>query len=212
MQKIHDSKFLIVVDKDLRINGFTEIGEPGSYFTIDNEFNLTKNIIGNHIGIIIPDILSLLEYKNEEFNFIKLDTELKGYLYPVEKSKDIKSKVDIILDKIKNNKINDNNNYQAQIDEDSQNIIMEFNELMKEIHSQNIKPISVFYKIKLYTFLDGKYKYYKIYVTNDIITDNELGNSKQTEDALLKITNKELESGISRKETKKKIKIKIKEN
>ena len=212
LQKIHDSKFLIVVDKDLRINGFTEIGEPGSYFTIDNEFNLTKNIIGNHIGIIIPDILSLLEYKNEEFNFIKLDTELKGYLYPVEKSKDIKSKVDIILDKIKNNKINDNNNYQAQIDEDSQNIIMEFNELMKEIHSQNIKPISVFYKIKLYTFLDGKYKYYKIYVTNDIITDNELGNSKQTEDALLKITNKELESGISRKETKKKIKIKIKEN
>ena len=214
LQKIHDSNFLVIIDKDLKINGFTEIGEPGSPFTMDNEFNLTKNIIGYHVGLIIPDILSLLEYKNDEFNIIKLDTELKGYLYPVENSKDIKNKIDIILEKIKLNKINENNNnYQAQ-NEEEQNIIMEFNELIKELNNQKVKPISIFYKIKLYNFIDGKYKYYKIYIMNDIITENELGQAKPLDDDILnKNTNKEFASNnISKKESKRKIKIKLKDN
>ena len=174
IQKIIDSNFLIILDKDLKINGFTEIGQIGSQFTMDNEFNLTQSIIGYHIGTIIPDILSLLEYKNEEFNIIKKDTELKGYLYPIENYKDIKSKIDIILEKIKANKNNDNN-YQGQVEDDPQNILAEFNEIMKELNNQKIKPISIFYKVKLFNFIDGKYKYYKIYINSDMISDNELG-------------------------------------
>ena len=42
-------------------------------------FNLNTNIIGYHIGTIIPDILCLLDYKNEEYKFSRLDYELKGY-------------------------------------------------------------------------------------------------------------------------------------
>ena len=39
---------------------------------------------------------------------MKKNYELKGYLYPIEKIKEIKNKINIILDKIKNNKISIN--------------------------------------------------------------------------------------------------------
>ena len=35
------------------------------------------------------------------------------------------------------------------------------------------KSFSVFYKIITKSFLDGKYKYYRVYITNDIIALNE---------------------------------------
>ena len=63
IRNIHETNFNILVDKEFKINGFTEMSEPGSSFTMNNGFNLSHNIIGCHIGVIIPDILSLLEYK-----------------------------------------------------------------------------------------------------------------------------------------------------
>ena len=178
LQKIHDLNFIITLDKDLRITGFTEMAQINSSFTMNNLFNLSNNIIGYHIGLIIPDILSLLEYRNGEYNIVKKDYELKGYLYPIEKTKEIKNKLLIILDKIKQSKIKFND-YQGQIEDDPQNIILEFNDFIKELNLQNIKPFSIFYNIKLYTFLNNKYKYYRIYVKNNIITENEYGLSFQ---------------------------------
>ena len=61
---------------------------------------------------------------------MKKNYELKGYLYPIEKIKEIKNKINIILDKIKNNKISIND-YQGQIEDDPQNISTEYNELIK---------------------------------------------------------------------------------
>ena len=68
---------------------------------------------------------------------MKKNYELKGYLYPIEKIKEIKNKINIILDKIKNNKISIND-YQGQIEDDPQNISTEYNELIKELNKQNL--------------------------------------------------------------------------
>ena len=40
------------------------MAQTGSPFTMSNGYNLTHGILGYHIGVIIPDILPLLEYKN----------------------------------------------------------------------------------------------------------------------------------------------------
>ena len=63
---MHDQQFLIILDKDLKINAFSEISQAGSSFTINNGFNLNHNILGYNIGLIIPDILLLLEYRNDD--------------------------------------------------------------------------------------------------------------------------------------------------
>ena len=60
LQKIHDPNFIIILDRDLKINGFTEIAQTGSSFTMSNVYNLSNNILGNNIGMIIPDILTLI--------------------------------------------------------------------------------------------------------------------------------------------------------
>ena len=167
LQKIHESKeFILVLDKDLKINGFSEIAG-----TMDEGYNLNPSLYGYHIGIIIPDILPLLTFKDEEFSIINNGLELKGYLYQVHKLNNLKSKVDIILDKIKMNK--SNNNINTKIEDNRKNINDEFNELIKELNLENRKPYSIFYRPKLYSFLDGKYKYYRLYIDKDIITEDE---------------------------------------
>ena len=107
---------------------------------------------------------------------MKKNYELKGYLYPIEKIKEIKNKINIILDKIKNNKININD-YQGQIEDDPQNISIEYNELIKELNKQKIKPFNIFYRINLYIFLDDKFKYYRVYIYNSLLSENIYNNS-----------------------------------
>jgi len=109
---------MIILDKDLKINGFTQSSGTGSPFSIEGRYNFSKRLYGYHIGLIIPDILTLLECKNGEFNIIKKNLDLKGYLYLYNKIKDIKDKVNIILEKIKCN-INEN---PIQIEDGFQNI------------------------------------------------------------------------------------------
>jgi len=171
LQKVQESNFIILLDKDLKINGFTDITKPGSSFTMRAGYNLNQGILGYHIGLIIPDILPLLEYKKEEFNIIKKNCELKGYLYQTNNFNNIKTKVDKILDKIKS--FNNSNEFDIQIEVTLQNINDEFDDLIKEYNKEKIRPISIFYEIRMFTFLDGKFKYYMININNDIITGNE---------------------------------------
>ena len=209
LQKNTRANFEIILDKDLKINGFTEMSNGGSPFTYEIGYNLSYTLYGYHIGLIIPDILPFLEYKNEEFNIIKKDLELKGYLYQVNKKEEIKEKVDNILTKIKNN----NNNAQLQFEEFLQKINEEFNELISELNKQKIKPYSIFYKIKELSFLENKYKYYRIIISDDIITGNEKGMivNKEIEESKI-IKNSIYKSGISKgsNENNKKIKKDIK--
>ena len=202
IQKNNEDDFEIILDKDLKINGYTEMSQTGSTYTISNGFDLSPNIIGHHIGTIIPDIFPLLEYKNDEINITKKNYELKGYLYPVEKIDIIKNKIDIILAKIKTNKFNENNN-QGEIDNDANNINNEYKDLITELTNQKIKFFSIFYKIKLFSFLDGKYKYYRIYITNDIISNNE-------SEPLVKKINEQDELKNNKNESKTSLSIKSK--
>ena len=172
LQKITNSNFLIILDKDLKINGFTEMNNSDLPFTYEIGYNLSHTLYGYHIGLIIPDILPLLEYKNEEFDIIKKDIELKGYLYQVKKKEEIKIKVDNILENIKKNNNNNNNNTSMKYEDSLQNINEGFNELISELNSQKIKPYSIFYKVQMHSFLDGKYKYYKISISDDILSEN----------------------------------------
>ena len=212
IQKIHDSNLIIVLDNDLKINGFTEMAQTGSPFTMSNGYNLTHGILGYHIGVIIPDILPLLEYKNNEFNIIKKDFELKGYLYPVEKTLEIKNKINIIFEKIKNNKVSLDDN-QGQLENDLQNISTEFNDFIKELNSQNAKPFSIYYRVKLYTYLNGKYKYYRVYVNNNTLTINDFDLSSNFHKDILerKVENKkslEFRNNLRKsKESKKTIRV-----
>jgi PAS domain S-box-containing protein len=173
------NKFIIVVDKDLKINGYSEINRTGDSFTMEEGYNLHQGLIGYHIGSIIPDILPLLEYNNDEFNIINDGLELKGYLYQVHKISEIKSKVDNILDKIKSRKRSNSNINQKKIEENILNISEEFNDLIDLLNKEKNKPFSIFYRIKMFSFLDGKYKYYRIYITNDNITENEKEENTQ---------------------------------
>ena len=181
LQKLKQGNFVIILDKDLKISGFTEMGNIGSTFTMGVGYNLSHNLYGYHIGLIIPDILPLLEYKNEEFYINKKDLELKGYLYQITSFSDIKAKVKNILEKIKNSTVKDK---QLQYEDVLQNITEEFNDLISELNKQKIKPFSIFYKVQMFSFLDDKYKYYRINITDDIITGNEREN----------ILNKELDT------------------
>jgi len=167
IQKIHEPNFNIILDKDFKVNGFTETAEITTEYTVNNGFDLSYNIIGNHIGIVIPDILSILEYKDEEFNVTKADCDLKGNLYSVEKVKDLKYKIDTILEKIKKNKASGEEN-------DPQYIKNDLNSLINDFYDDKIKSFSIFYRIKLYSFLEGKYKYYKIFINNDMMKENEI--------------------------------------
>ena len=180
LQKIHESNFNILLDKDFKINGFTETAEITTEYTVNNKFNLSYNIIGNHIGIIIPDILTLLEFKNDEFNLIKKDCELKGNLYAIDKVKDLKNKIDLILDKIKNNE-NKNIDYKEEFgeDDDPQKIREELDSLINYYNNLNYNCFNIFYKVKLCTFLEGKYKYYKIFIHSNDTNENEnVANTK----------------------------------
>ena len=190
LQKIIDSNFIIVLDKDLKINGFTEMNETGTEFTIGMGYNLSQNLCGYHIGLIIPDILPLIEFKNGEFDITKKDLDLKGYLYSINNINEINSKVNNILQKIKDNK-------DIEIEDNLQNINEEYNELIQEINKEQVKPFNIFYKVKKYSFLNNKYSYYRIIINDDIITGNEnllkLGNNQ-----IKKFKNKNIfESGIS---------------
>ena len=179
LQKIHESNFNILLDKDLKINGFTETAEITTEYTVNNKFNLSYNIIGNHIGIIIPDILLLLEFKNDEFNIIKKDCELKGNLYAIDKVNDINNKIDIILDKIKNK---ENKNYYKEEfgeEDDPQKIREELDLLINYYNKINYNCYSIFYKTKLCTFLEGKYKYYKIFIYSDESNENKNANDNK---------------------------------
>ena len=217
IQKIHEPNFNIILDKDLKINGFTEMPEIGSTSIIHNKFNLDPNIIGYHIGLIIPDIFFLLEFNNEELSIIKTDFEFKGNLYSIKKEKNMKIKIDAILDKIKGSQIN-MNKYQEQIKDDPNNIIQDLNNYIMELKEQKIESFSIFYKIKEYNFIDGKYKYYRIYINNDIMSGNEfcskiekLNTNSQND----KKNNTELKRSNSNKskesKNKRKIKLKIEE-
>ena len=172
--KILDHNFILILDKDFKINGFTEM-QSSSTFTMNNNYGLTQGLYNHHIALVLPEILLQMEYKNQKFFIPKSKIELKGNLYPVSAWKELDNKVELVLDKIKQCG-------QLHNDEEQKNTIQEYDDLIKDVSTKYQKPFSVFYKIITKTFLDGKYNYHRVYITNDLIALNE--NSKSFPSAM----------------------------
>ena len=179
--KNKEKNFIIVVDKDLKINGFTEdFGSGGNndmenFIIKGNNFGLTQSIIGHHIGMIIPDILLYLEFDEgkNSFDIKKIDSELKGNLYPINPWKELEHKVGYFLDKIKgfykNRKMSKNDDNEINMD-----LGKEYENIISDIEKKYPNPVNVFYRISVRSFLRNTFKYYRIYLTDNNSNINQI--------------------------------------
>ena len=173
IQKIEDPNFIIILDENFCINGFTEVVKLGSNFIMNNNYGLTQSINGYHIGAIIPEFLLQLNYdpKINSFFILKDNLDIKGYLYPNNTNKDLSDKINKILDIIKEKKISESSG------ENKFSPFDEYEDFIKELNSQQQKPYSIFFRIESHIFLKNKYKYFRLYITNDILSENEIDNA-----------------------------------
>jgi hypothetical protein len=170
LNKSKESNFILILDDSLIINGFTETNNHiGSDFTMNNNYGLSQSINGYHIGLLIPEMILQMNYdtKTNTFTFIKDNTDIKGYLYPIPNTTTaLEDKLRKILDIIKEKNMFENNDNKLGAFE-------EFDDYIKELNNQNLKPYSIFFRIESHIFIGGKYRYYRIYITNDLLTGNE---------------------------------------
>ena len=172
IQKNPDNSFIIILDEDFNINCYTDVISAGNeQGMLNNSYGLNQSIINRNIGVIIPEIMKQIEYKNEKFVILKTEIDLEGTLYPVSGNKEIDVKVSHVYDKIKQTG-------KIILDEEGlrRDSIKEYEELIHEITSKYQKGFSIFYKVMSKSFLDGKHVYHRIYVTNDLIALNEKSN------------------------------------
>ena len=227
VEKINEEQFIILLDHNFIINAMTNpYFNNNSNFTVNNNgncYNLNNNIVGYHCGIIIPDILKIIQYNGEKFVLLKKKIDLKGILYSnTEFCSDIKYYVDSVLDRIKqtqqliydehsnNNKQNNN-----QIKFKKEQNLHEFYDLVNHLKEKcQDKSFSVFYRIDEKEFLNGKHIFYKVYVSNDLMNNNELNNNS-INNLTLNIKSNSKNSKDENKENKKNdikgIKVKISE-
>jgi len=213
IKKFQEKNFILILDENLIINGFTGINQIDSNFTMNNNYGLSNNICGHHIGTIIPEILLQIRY-DERNNSISLPHEnmdFKGFLYPIHYPRELDNRITNILGKLKNRKKDE------FLNENQLNSINEYNELIKELNLQYSNPISIFYRIQLHKFIEGKYKYYRIYVKNDLLSGNDnnifikSNNNTEITYGEKKMSKKRNSSLIKHKEINEKI-ISIQEN
>ena len=170
--KIQEHEFIIILDKDFKIDSFTEMNQ-GSSFTLNanaqNIYSLSSNAINRHICLIIPEILLQLYYKDNAFYINKDDIVKKGNLYSTSNFKDTERKLNFLLELIKKRGY-------LLLDEDTDDgkvILNHYNDYKKHIIHSNVKAHSIFFKIVTRKFLNGKHKYYRIYISNDPLSLNE---------------------------------------
>lgn len=171
--KIIDNTYIIVLDKDFRISSFTDIFSQ-MHYSSNNGYCLDRNMINSYLGIILPDTLTQLEYTEEAgFFFQKDNFDFKGILYSVAPHRSLNEKVDKVLEQIKlNGRLNlDHEGYQDST--------QEYEELVREINFKCTTKHSIFYRVTTKNFID-KYRYYRIYISNDLITVHENTNTNNT--------------------------------
>ena len=166
LTKIQEHPFVIILDKDFKIDGFAEMNQ-GNSFTLNsngnNNYYLSSQVLNHHIGIIIPEIMLQICYKDSVYFINKNHIDIKGNLYSGNNSKDLDQKISTLLDIIKKKGF-------LNIEEDSEEgrkALNEYNDLKRYITGKQSKCFSIFFKIETRKFLDGKYKYHKLYITND---------------------------------------------
>ena len=195
IEKVLNNEFKIVLDKDFKINGYSD--EVNSLKKDNYEsYGLMTNFLGTYIFAIIPDILLCLTNtdNNEENNNIGKDIYLKNkiinqrgniYKYNMPSpSKNIIDKINSIINDIKQNGININeiiskmkeneSKNQSNISDysnvlnDERNIGEKYIDLIKSIEYNSRKPMKIQYEIVERSFLNNKYKYYLLTINKDI--------------------------------------------
>jgi hypothetical protein len=193
IEKLKDNQFVILLDNLFKINSMSDtysITSGDIYSTLKKDsYGLNKNIINHHIAIIIPEILKQIKYSDQKFILSKNDIDLKGILYPNTMDfSNIESEIDMVLERIKQSGqlINEENNNQTLTNNNPiisrsntkmakiNSNIKEYNELIEELNSKfSGKTYSIFYKIVMRTFINEKFVYYRVYLTKDILENNE---------------------------------------
>ena len=218
IQKNEEKNFMIILDEKMHIDGFTESGQMDSNFTVNNvsNYGLSQLVIGYHIGLIIPEIILQIDYdtKSGKYFFIKENVDLKGFFYPTHNTKEMSIKLQKILDNIKERK---NKEDEEEDNNEKMKSVDEFNEFIKEINSQTKKSYSIFYRIECRKFIEGKYRYYRIYITNDLLSENFNDNLSNTKINLITNTDNNFKDNNSitdnpTKNAEKLIKLKINQN
>ena len=197
VEKIKDKSFIFVLDDNLNITSMSDpiSSNFGNSITITNNalYNLNSNLIGRNISIVIPEILKYVEYKNNKFNIFKVNKDIKATLYPnISNINSTEKKIDIILDKIKqsgiligNDEIENYNNqlFNSSILEKKKihmrlNILklnkdkinnFEYLKLIKDLDREyDKKSFKIFFHVHSKSFINGKYNYYTINISDDI--------------------------------------------
>ena len=190
IEKIKSNQFVILLDEDFKINCFSDpLSLVTNSYSISSDiitYGLNSNIIGHHIGVIIPEILRYIKFVDNKFYFSKNDIDIKSFLLSnVHNCNDDEIKINSILEKIKEIGIiksdENNNEYTHQVIQKFNTIkyknefnIMEYNNFILNMKEKFFdKTYSIFYKVIGKTFLNNKYSYYRIYITNDLLEANE---------------------------------------
>lgn len=177
--KNQEHEFIITLDKEFKIDGFTEMNQ-GNNFTLsnnlNNNYNLSSNSINHHIGIIIPELLLQLCYKDNCFYVGKNNMDIKGTLYSVNNIRELDSKINIFLEIIKKKGFL---NIEDETDE-GKRTLYEYNEFKRYIIGRQNRTFSIFFKVITREFLGGKYRYHRVYISNDPLSLNENHYFEQT--------------------------------
>ena len=175
LRKMQDNPFTILLDKDFKIDGFTDMNQ-GTNFTLSSNarsnYYLSPQVINHHIGLILPEILLQMSYKDNCFSINKTNIEIRGNLYSFNNMKDLHKKINVLLDMIKKKgilNIEENNN-------EGRNMLSEYNEFKNYIIGRKTKSYSIFFKVETKKFIGGKYRYHRLYIINDNILINENNN------------------------------------
>jgi len=167
LEKMKDKNFFFILNDNFLINGFTE-SQFDSNIMNNRNYGLSSYINNYHIGMIIPEILLCLDYdiKNEVFFLPENNIELKGSLFQNNNLKDCEYLFTEILEVIKKKNI-------VEINESKNVLFKEYDEFVKLLTVQSSKSYSIYFRIEIHNFIGGKYKYYRIYVTNDLFVGSE---------------------------------------
>ena len=205
LAKIQDKQFLVLLDQNFKIDSMTNPSNNGNFgnniYSMNFPFGLNGNLHGYHIGIIIPEILKLIKFKELQFTIDKTDIDFKGKLYSI--SNDLVKYETVIEELMEKIKINGNleifpNNHNSSknltsiskskffTDKYSQTNLREYNELLNDLDEKFPIYHQVFYRITKHSFLNDKHIYYRVYIVNDIIESNEFNKKKKNSSKKMK--------------------------
>ena len=205
IEKIQSNQFLIILDEDFKINCMSD---PLSLVTYDSSvatdvitYGLTFNLLGHHIGLIIPEIFKYIKFSEGKFCFTKNDIDIKSSLFSnIANFHEDEQNIGFILEKIKDNghlNLEDNNMQTFQTVKKVNTIskykndfnMMEYHHLIRNLKQKlGEKTFSIFYRMISKYFLNGKYSYYRMYITNDLLGANanqEEKSEKEIENSIM---------------------------